>query len=98
MTKQEIKEHLGDDVYKLYEIEKWELFDELQKRNEQYMQEWEQEVKERGLARDSEANYRFQQDYRKITKKFLELKIKYDIPLTDSEQDYYNRLKRLFRD
>jgi len=83
---------------KTFDEEKWELFDEWKKRNDQYMQEHEQEVKERGLGRDSEANYRYQQDRHRINKKFLELKIKYDIPLTESEQDYYKRLKRLFKD
>ena len=84
---------------KTFDEEKWELFDELRKRTEQYYEEQEQEAKERGgLGRDSMANYRYQQDRHKINKKFLELKIKYDIPLTDSEQDYYKRLKRLFKE
>ena len=98
VSKKEIKGLLGDEAYRFYEEEKWELFDEWKKRTEQYYGEHEQEVKERGLGRDSMANYRYQQDRHKINKKFLELKIKYDIPLTDSEQDYYKRLKRLFKD
>ena len=98
VSKQEIKEHLGDEVHKLYEEEKQQLFEEWKKRNEQYYEEHEQEDKERGLGRDSMANYRYKQDHHKINKKFLELKIKYNLPLLESEQDYYQRLNKLFKD